>query len=120
MHSFFLVEATKSEVQSQYTKPKMSYAQLIAEALLTGSERMLTLNDIYIAINKQHPYYSLDAASGRNWQNAIRLVKLFENILSGFYRIFFMRQIAQFFTQIYMNCFFSSNWANSGKFMDNC
>lgn len=67
-----IVEATKSEVQSQYTKPKMSYAQLIAEALLTGSERMLTLNDIYIAINKQHPYYSLDAASGRNWQNAIR------------------------------------------------
>ena len=62
----------------------MSYAQLIAEALLTGSERMLTLNDIYIAINKQHPYYSLDAASGRNWQNAIRLVKLLENILSGF------------------------------------
>lgn len=46
--------------------------QLIAEALLTGTERMLTLNDIYIAINKQHPYYSLDAASGRNWQNAIR------------------------------------------------
>ena len=78
MHSFFPVEATKSEVQSQYTKPKMSYAQLIAEALLTGSERMLTLNDIYIAINKQHPYYSLDAASGRNWQNAIRLVKLLE------------------------------------------
>ena len=87
MHSFFLVEATKSEVQSQYTKPKMSYAQLIAEALLTGSERMLTLNDIYIAINKQHPYYSLDAASGRNWQNAIRLVELLENILSRFYTI---------------------------------
>ena len=87
MHSFFLVEATKSEVQSQYTKPKMSYAQLIAEALLTGSERMLTLNDIYIAINKQHPYYSLDAASGRNWQNAIRLVKLLENVLSGFYQL---------------------------------
>lgn len=66
------IEATKAEVQSQFTKPKMSYAQLIAEALLTGTERMLTLNDIYIAINKQHPYYSLDAASGRNWQNAIR------------------------------------------------
>jgi len=58
--------------ESQYTKPKMSYAQLIAEALLTGQDRMLTLNEIYIAINKQHPYYSLDAATGRNWQNAIR------------------------------------------------
>ena len=60
--------------ESQYTKPKMSYAQLIAEALLTGQDRMLTLNEIYIAINKQHPYYSLDAATGRNWQNAIRSV----------------------------------------------
>jgi len=50
----------------------MSYAQLIAEALLTGPDRMLTLNEIYIAINKQHPYYSLDASTGRNWQNAIR------------------------------------------------
>ena len=65
----------KLEVQNEYTKPKMSYAQLIAEALLTGRERMLTLNEIYIAINKKHPYYSLDASTGRNWQNAIRSVK---------------------------------------------
>lgn len=66
------IDNTKAEVQNQYAKPKMSYAQLIAEALLTGQDRMLTLNEIYIAINKKHPYYSLDAASGRNWQNAIR------------------------------------------------
>ena len=65
---------SKLEVQNEYTKPKMSYAQLIAEALLTGRERMLTLNEIYIAINKKHPYYSLDASTGRNWQNAIRSV----------------------------------------------
>ena len=64
----------KEEEESIYTKPKMSYAQLIAEALLTGQDRMLTLNEIYIAVNKQHPYYSLDAATGRNWQNAIRSV----------------------------------------------
>lgn len=72
---FFISDNTKAEVQNQYAKPKMSYAQLIAEALLTGQDRMLTLNEIYIAINKKHPYYSLDAASGRNWQNAIRSVK---------------------------------------------
>ena len=66
-------EVTKTEVHSsRHAKPKMSYAQLIAEALLTGPDRMLTLNEIYIAINKQHPYYSLDASTGRNWQNAIR------------------------------------------------
>ena len=72
---FQITELHPKKEESQYVKPKMSYAQLIAEALLTGSDRMLTLNEIYIAINKQHPYYSLDAATGRNWQNAIRLVK---------------------------------------------
>ena len=68
------ITPSKIQVQNEYTKPKMSYAQLIAEALLTGRERMLTLNEIYIAINKKHPYYSLDASTGRNWQNAIRSV----------------------------------------------
>ena len=71
---FQIAELHPKKEESQYTKPKMSYAQLIAEALLTGQDRMLTLNEIYIAINKQHPYYSLDAATGRNWQNAIRSV----------------------------------------------
>merc|ERR1712020_393648 len=66
------LELHPKKEESQYTKPKMPYAQLIAEALLTGPDRMLTLNEIYIAINKQHPYYSLDASTGRNWQNAIR------------------------------------------------
>lgn len=69
------LEAKSSDEEkgnNSFAKPKMSYAQLIAEALLTGQDRMLTLNEIYIAINRQHPYYSLDAATGRNWQNAIR------------------------------------------------
>ena len=36
------------------------------------------------------------------------------------YRLFFLRLIAQFFTQIYINCFVSwTNWVNSGKLMDN-
>ena len=38
--------------------------------------------------------------------------------------LFFLRSISQFFTQIYMNCFFQfiswTNWVDSGKFMDNC
>lgn len=66
-------EGVKSEeVTDMFAKPKMSYAQLIAEALMTDSDRMLTLAEIYTAINKLHPYYSLDATTGRNWQNAIR------------------------------------------------
>ena len=40
------------------------------------------------------------------------------------YRLFFLRWIAQFFTQSYMNCFVRcstwTNWANFGRFMDNC
>ena len=66
--------SSPSSSDSSHAKPKMSYAQLIAEALMTDSNRMLTLNEIYIAINKQHPFYSLDASTGRNWQNAIRCI----------------------------------------------
>ena len=54
------------------TKPKMSYNQLIAEALLTSPDRMLALKDIYTVINKKHPYYSLDETFGKKWQNCIR------------------------------------------------
>ena len=55
------------------TKPKMSYIQLIAEALLTSPDRMLALKDIYTVINKKHPYYSLDETFGKvQWQNCIR------------------------------------------------
>ena len=59
--------------------------------------------------------------------NAIRkmtnIMRLFQRALSSLhYRLFFLRSIAQFFTQIYMNCFVSLQveQTNSGKFMDNC
>ena len=56
-----------------FTKPNMSFAQLIAEALLTAPDRMLALKDIYIAINNKHPYYSLDETQNcRAWQNTLR------------------------------------------------
>lgn len=38
-------------------KPRMSYAQLIAEALMSTEDRMLPLAEIYAAINKRYPYY---------------------------------------------------------------
>ena len=34
-------------------KPRMSYAQMIAEALMTREDRMLTLSEIYQAINRR-------------------------------------------------------------------
>ena len=60
-----------------YNKPRLSYAQLIAEALMGAEKRRLTLNDIYVKINARHPYYSLGGDRGNimsppNWQNAVR------------------------------------------------
>lgn len=56
--------------ESTVKRPRMSYAQLIAEALMNSSDRRLTLNDIYVHINARHPYYSLKG--GKGWQNAVR------------------------------------------------
>ena len=50
-------------------KPRMSYAQLIAEALINAPDGMLTLSEIYLAISARHPFYKMEA---RNWQNSIR------------------------------------------------
>ena len=60
-----------------YVKPRLSYSQLIAEALMGADQRRLTLNDIYVKINARHPYYSLGGDRGNimsppNWQNAVR------------------------------------------------
>lgn len=58
------------ELSDVYAKPKLSYAQLIAEALMAAEERMLTLSEIYTSVAEKHPYYKMDRS--RNWQNAIR------------------------------------------------
>ena len=55
-------------------------------------------------------------------------IKLFKcsltlGTLHTLYRLFFLTSIAQFFTQIYTDCFLVhklNKWVNSGKFMDNC
>ena len=57
------------EELSDYEKPYMSYAQLIAEALNNAPERALVLSDIYKAINAKHPFYRLET---KGWQNSIR------------------------------------------------
>ena len=57
------------QIADKYTKPKMSYAQLIGEAIMHSKERQLTLSELYAEINKRHPYYSLN---NKNWQNSIR------------------------------------------------
>lgn len=62
-------QSTGSSGSSSEEKPRMSYAQLIAEALVNAPDGMLTLSEIYAAISARHPYYKMEA---RNWQNSIR------------------------------------------------
>lgn len=50
-------------------KPRLSYAQLIAEALMTRKDQMMTLSEIYQAISRKYDYYNMEVKS---WQNAIR------------------------------------------------
>ena len=50
-------------------KPKMSYDDLIVEALNNSSNGMLEVSDIYNAISTKYPYYKLESKS---WQNCIR------------------------------------------------
>ena len=44
----------------------MSYANLIAEAIIQSPEKALVLSDIYEAINAKYPYYDLES---QGWQN---------------------------------------------------
>ena len=41
-------------------RPKMTYAQLIAEALLDAEDQKLGSSEICHAIAKNHPYYNLE------------------------------------------------------------
>ena len=48
----------------------MTYEQLITEALASAPDRMLTLNNIYLAIAAKHPFYKIEEKKG--WKNSIR------------------------------------------------
>ena len=52
-----------------HRKPKLSIPQLIVEALSSAENKKLTLNEIYLFINKRYPYYSMEKTG---WKNAIR------------------------------------------------
>ena len=69
-YSFLLILSGMSPSSGNDSeKPRMSYAQLIAEGLVNAPDGMLTLSEIYNAISARHPYYKMEA---RNWQNSIR------------------------------------------------
>ena len=48
----------------------MTYDQLITEALANAPNKMLTLNNVYIAIAAKHPFYKIEEKNG--WKNSIR------------------------------------------------
>ena len=60
---------TISESTNYFEKPKLSRAQLIAEALVNSLDGQLILTDIYKSINSSHPYYKMKM---KDWQNSIR------------------------------------------------
>jgi hypothetical protein len=60
---------TDKVMSKQVSKPKMSYARLISEALLNSPNGMLILSDIYESISTRHPYYQMNVPG---WQNSIR------------------------------------------------
>ncbi|BHF76192.1 Forkhead box protein K2 [Sparganum proliferum] len=51
------------------TKPPFSFAQLIAQALMSQPSRRLTLAGIYNFISQTYPYYRL---YDKGWQNSVR------------------------------------------------
>lgn len=46
-------------------KPPYSYATIIGHAILTSKDRRLTLNDIYVWITENYPFYSNET---QGWQ----------------------------------------------------
>ena len=54
---------------SDTSKPKISYAKLISEALLNSINGMSILPDIYKSISARHPYYQMHMSS---WQKSVR------------------------------------------------
>ena len=61
----------ESEVSSvtDMSKPEMSFAQLISEALLKSPDGILILADIYKSISTRHPYYQMNVIK---WQNSVK------------------------------------------------
>ena len=56
----------KGETQS---RPKMTYTQLIAEALLNAKDKELRLSEIYNEIVRRYPFYNF---KNQGWQISIR------------------------------------------------
>ena len=60
---------TKNGIQPALDRPRLSYSQMIAEALNQAENRMMPLSEIYVYISLRYPFYRMDV---KGWQNSIR------------------------------------------------
>ena len=65
------LENTKIYTESAASKPRMSYAKLITEALENSLNGTLTLSEICKSISARHYYYKIEEPK---WQNCIKSV----------------------------------------------
>ena len=63
MNSLFLFDEDRS--RSGEVKPEFSIPQLITQAILSKTDRKMTLHDIYLYISRNYPYYKY-VAGGEN------------------------------------------------------
>ena len=54
----------------EYIKPRMSYLELITEALQNSPHGMLTLSEIFKSITEEHPYYKIGESY---WKNSVQV-----------------------------------------------
>uniref|UniRef100_A0A0N5AGV5 Fork-head domain-containing protein n=1 Tax=Syphacia muris TaxID=451379 RepID=A0A0N5AGV5_9BILA len=62
--------SNSTEITSKNSaKPPYSYAQLIAQAIMSTPDKQITLSGIYSFIIQKYPWYQ---TCDRGWQNSIR------------------------------------------------
>lgn len=66
------MEVLADNEENRKTKPKASYAQMIANAILRAPNQQMTLSQIYDWIAKTYPFYGPNGSAGQSWNNSIR------------------------------------------------
>ena len=57
--------------QCSFKRPQLSYAELIAEALMQAENRMLQLSDILKYISKKYPYFKREVRHNMGWKKCV-------------------------------------------------
>lgn len=71
MQELSFTSKTPAEGKANETKPSMSFACLIAMAILDSDAKRLTVSEVYEWMKRAYPYFSSPAA-GTGWKNSVR------------------------------------------------